>query len=154
MQRRQDLAQTDIDTVWESVAADFASFNVDVTTDGGRYWTTLPGHRMRCIITPSRGLAPVAGGIALVGSFWLSGNELSATVPCWPLRCRIAVICADVISHEFGHTFGLLHDGRTQPPEEYYAGHDAAAMLGPIMGAPIMKESSSGVAVNIPCQQL
>jgi hypothetical protein len=37
---------------------------------------------------------------------------------------------ADVISHEVGHNFGLMHDGTAS--DEYYGGHRAWA---PIMGA-------------------
>jgi hypothetical protein len=47
-------------------------------------------------------------------------------------------IIAAIVSHEVGHNFGLMHDGRNSSDEEYFAGHGQGTSeyhrWGPIMG--------------------
>lgn len=135
------LYSSDINEVWARVKEDFIPFNINVTTDKTKYDAADAKHRTRVIITPSSSWYPIpAGGVALVDSFSLAGTVgHSATIPCWVFNTSIAGI-AESISHEVGHTLGLHHDGRTNPVEEYFAGHgEGPVSWGPIMGAPYGK---------------
>jgi len=128
------LNATEITEVWNRVQEDFLPFNVDVTTDVTRYNNAPVNRRSRCIITPSSSWYPsFVGGVAWVGSFRTAGSTFSATVPCWAFNNSPATI-AEVVSHEFGHTLGLLHHGTTSGAT-YYSGHGSGAVSwAPIMG--------------------
>jgi len=135
--------------VWREVADDFSVFNVNVTTALARYHASPPGQRMRIIITPTSSWIPGAGGVAFLNSFQWGG-----TTPCWAFNGAGNLdsqanshMCAMTISHELGHTFGLLHDGLlpatpndgvgSTAKEPYYDGHQTPlGKWGPIMGAP------------------
>ena len=135
--------------IWKDVSEDYAPFNVNVTTDLAIYTAAPQGKRMRVIITPTKTVAPSAGGVAMLNSFASSG-----TIPCWVFVGTSnldldsnAHNCSMAISHELGHTFGLTHDGLlpatpydgvgSTAKEPYYKGHvTAVGAWGPIMGAP------------------
>lgn len=121
-------------TIWQSVAEDFAPFDVDVTTidpgvEGLRKTTssdTAIGTRL--VISPTADFYPNAGGVAYLNSF---GGSTETPAFCftnslqnWP---KYIAECA---SHEAGHTVGLQHDGVTGG-SAYYGGHGNWA---PIMG--------------------
>ncbi len=128
------LTQAEILQIFNRVKEDFAPFNVDITTDLSRYNAVPANRRTRCIITPTNTAAPGAGGVAYVGAFNSAGTSLSSTVPCWVFNGGVVGI-AEAISHEVGHTMGLIHDGRTSPVEGYYAGQGTGATSwAPIMG--------------------
>ncbi|MEQ1862458.1 MAG: putative Ig domain-containing protein [Chthoniobacteraceae bacterium] len=133
-------SNADITSIWRRVKEDFLAFDVDVTTDPARYTTAPVGRRMRCIITPTDIAARGAGGVAYVGSFAEAGTaEFSSTIPCWVFNTSVNGI-AEAISHEFGHTLGLHHDGRTSPAEGYFAGQGTGATgWAPIMGVSYYK---------------
>jgi PKD repeat protein len=132
-----------IQDVWRRVAEDYASWDVDVTTeDPGveairRTSPTDGSYGVRCVIGGSslQWLGASAGGVAYVGSFT---SQISATstvndTPAFVFPAQLANnarYVAEAASHEIGHTLGLYHSGQTNGTE-YYAGH---ADWAPIMG--------------------
>jgi hypothetical protein len=141
------LTSAQITEVWNRVKEDYWPFNIDVTTDRNRYNNAPVGSRMRCIITPTDTAAPGFGGVAYLNSFDKAGSLFSSTIPCWVFNSSVVGV-AEAASHEFGHTFGLYHDGRTSPAEAYYQGHGTGAVSwGPIMGCaytPLVVQWSKG----------
>jgi len=111
--------------VWQLISEDYRPFHLNVTTSEAVFNTYPKTRRMRCIFTPTNTAAPGSGGVAYVGSF--NWND---DTPCWVFNSG-AKGAGDAGAHEVGHTFGLSHDGRTTPQEEYYAGQGSWA---PIMG--------------------
>ncbi len=135
-----------IERIWQRVSEDFAPFNVDVTTEqpedniidnGVR--VVISGSSNDWWIPPGEG---AIGGVAYVGSFtgtvdnicWVFPENLGAPGNAATIEKNVA----EAISHETGHTLGLIHDGEKMPftPNvEYYAGHGAGATgWAPIMG--------------------
>ncbi|PTY08717.1 hypothetical protein DB347_03860 [Opitutaceae bacterium EW11] len=130
------LTSDEIAQVWKRVKEDYAPFNIDVTTDVSRYNNAPVGRRIRVIVTPTDTASPGSGGVAYVNSFAQAGTRIfSSTIPAWVFNQSVEGV-AEAISHEAGHTFGLSHDGRTSPAEEYYRGQGSGATSwAPIMGA-------------------
>jgi len=123
------MTDLEITEAWRRVVEDFDMFDVNVTTLLSDYDNAAVGRRTHCVITPTDTAMPGAGGVAYVDSF-----ESGARY-CWGFIVDNPKDCAEVISHEVGHTLGLNHDGRTSPVEEYYAGHgNGATGWAPIMG--------------------
>ncbi len=138
-----DAERAVIQDIWRRVAEDFASWDVDVTTeDPGieklrRTTSSDIAHGVRCVIggSSTQWLGASAGGVAYVGSF---GGLVSATttvndVPCFVFPQQLSNsgrFIAEAASHEVGHTLGLYHSGQTTGVE-YYTGH---ADWAPIMG--------------------
>jgi hypothetical protein len=124
-------SSAEIETVWKTVAEDYAPFNVTVTTDESVYNTYAVGRRIRVIFSPTFEWYGLAGGVAYLQSFNDGLDE-----PCWVFTPLVGdyLGAAECASHEAGHTLGLLHDGTDDGTiqEEYYLGTDAWA---PIMGA-------------------
>ncbi len=125
---------TQIEETWRRVVRDFETFDVTVTTIRSVYDETRQDRRTHCVITQNDAAAPGAGGVAYTYSFI---NDEAYKI-CWVFIDDHAKYCAEAASHEVGHTFGLLHDGRnetaTEGREEYYGGHGS----GPTGWAPIM----------------
>lgn len=112
--------------VWQLMSEDYSPFKLNITTSEAVYNTYPANKRMRCIFTPTNTAAPGYGGVAFLNSFtW--GNE----TPCWVFNSGVKG-AGDAGAHEVGHTFGLSHDGRTSPKEDYFLGQGDWA---PIMGA-------------------
>ena len=150
--------------VWESVAEDYAPFDVDVTTVdpgvarlvGRSAGTGTSG--VRVVVTD--GWTGSAAGLALVGTFGRGdrepGTQNWSDIPVWVFANRLYHDAGNIslaAAHEAGHAFGLHHDGRhgashcTSP--EYYCGHPRpAGTWAPIMGAgydrPITQWSDGG----------
>lgn len=142
-----------IQKIWQEVAEAFAPFNLDVTTDVSVYNAATPGRRMRIIVTSNNWIG--AGGVAQLGSFQWAG-----TTPCWAFNGADNLdaeihLCAMTISHEFGHTFGLWHDGVlpanpfSNDLGAYYQGHmTPVGGWGPIMGAPFAFSGGANIPIR------
>ncbi|MBI1762620.1 MAG: fibronectin type III domain-containing protein [Acidobacteria bacterium] len=128
-----------IQAIWQRVAEDYAPFDVDITTEdpgiealrntggGDQNWG------IRVVVSPTNWFNTGAGGVAYVGSF-----SWNSDTPCWVFTEQLGhgdeKAVAEAISHEVGHTLGLLHDGKTDGTA-YYAGHGAEPLgWAPIMG--------------------
>lgn len=127
-----------IQQAFASVAEDFAPFDVDVTTqDPGveglrRTSSTDYNYGIRVVVGPNNWMAVNNSGYAKIGSFnWNSDTPAY----CFATYATPTKQIAECISHEAGHTVGLLHDGTTYG-QEYYPGH---ANWAPIMGNPYGK---------------
>jgi len=130
-----------VTAVWQRVAEDFAPFDINVTTDRSVYNSTPIANRVICVATPTDTAQPNSGGVAFLGTF---GDN----VPCWAFN-DTEYACADTISHEVGHTLGLIHDGLAgelalDPNDEYFDGHGSGDISwGSIMGAPFSGDNEN-----------
>lgn len=122
-----------IQQIWQRVAADYAPFDVDVTTQAPPTdWLIKSGSAdlnfgMRAVITSYGPSSSTAGGIAVVNSF-----NASTDTPCFIYNKSLTGV-AEAISHEVGHTLGLSHDGTSS--SGYYYGHGSGeTSWAPIMG--------------------
>ena len=133
----QNLTDAQITEIWARTKEDFWPFNVNVTTDRAVYNAAPNNRRIMCIVTNNNAAAPGSGGVAYLNSYSNTGGV--TTKICWTFNGGTGA-GSMTNSHEVGHTFGLRHDGRTTPQEEYYGGHGTGATgWGPIMGAPFSK---------------
>lgn len=125
------VTNAQVKLVWQMVCEDFQGIQINITTDRQVFDRAAPASRQQVIITPTTDAAPGFGGVAWTGSFGANAN-----IPCWVFYST-GKYCAEVISHEVGHTLGLSHDGRNVTPfEDYYVGHGSGETgWAPIMGA-------------------
>ncbi len=124
------MNNSQITEAWRRVVADFDSFDVNITTVRSDFDNAPTSSRTHVIITATDTAAPGAGGVAYLNSFTGSSSRY-----CWAFIDDNAKDCAEVISHEVGHTLNLNHDGRISPSEEYYEGHGSGNTgWAPIMG--------------------
>lgn len=128
---------------WKRVAEDFAPFNINVTTDvafdpdnptpAGEDRNRIAWVLMTDTVDKNDVNLPHAGsgGVAYVNVYGTS-NFFTRFQPAWSIAPDRDDFLAEIISHEFGHNLGLLHDGRAG--SEYYNGHGT----GDVSWAPIM----------------
>ena len=133
-----DLEQAAIFTVWDRVAEDYSSFDIDVTTEAPSTFTDTTAW---VVITPTTDANGKdlphkgAGGIAILDVFG-KPNYHSTNSPVW-VTDMAAYSIADAASHEVGHNLGLKHDGiGTSEYAGGFAATPASPSWGPIMGAP------------------
>ncbi|GCD90970.1 zinc-dependent metalloprotease family protein [Nocardioides sp. LS1] len=137
-----DVERAAVQDIWQRVAEDFAPFDVDVTTqDPGpdaldRSSPDDPTYGTRAVITSSqvaaRAICP--DGCSGMAFFDVMDTAVdhAAYQPSWVFSDMVGndlKDIAEVVSHEVGHNFGLLHDGTTT--QEYSFGQGSWA---PIMG--------------------
>lgn len=128
-----DAELATIREIWARVAEDYAPFNVDVTTqDPGSFGD---GQAIRVAIggNYSDWFGQAAGGVAYVSAFTNSAPNV-AYVFSDALGRGNARYVAEAVSHEIGHTLGLMHQSSysgTTKTAEYNQGNSAWA---PIMG--------------------
>jgi Bacterial Ig domain/Metallo-peptidase family M12B Reprolysin-like len=128
---RNRIAET-----WHRIAEDYASFDIDVTTEQPAAFGPTVGRLLFTRNTDGNGVAMPsqgAGGVAYVNVFGAS-NYASYYSPALvyfnQLGSGFAPYIAEAASHEFGHNLGLSHDGvvdGTQNPKclnttAYYCG--------------------------------
>ncbi|GAB4010311.1 fibronectin type III domain-containing protein [Nocardioides ultimimeridianus] len=155
-----------VQEIWERIAADYAPFAVDVTTeDPGsaaliRSSSTDHQYGVRALFLGNDAASSTVyadvcnstcGGIAFQPSFG-SADLTPALIFARSLGPNDPKYIADAASHELGHTLGLSHDGLypsgTAGHQEYYPGR---AGWGPLMGDPYsmpMSQWSNGSYAN------
>jgi len=120
--------------IWERVAEDFASWDVDVTTEdpGVEALRKSTGsdeeYGIRVVITHDSEWYGPYGGVAYLYSFQYSTDRPAFVFSDNLARGKPKSV-AEAASHEAGHSFGLSHDGKGSL--SYYSGHGDWA---PIMG--------------------
>lgn len=126
-----------IQNAWQRVAADFAAFDVDVTTQAPpQDWLINSGngdgnYGVRVVVTSFGPSSGSSGGIGYINSFTWNSDT-----PAFVYNTSLLGV-SEAISHEVGHTLGLAHDGtfNGSTTVSYYAGHGSGAQgWAPIMG--------------------
>lgn len=128
--------------IWHRVAEDYATFDIDVTTEEPAVFTSTTGRVLFTHSADASGQAMPSdtyGGIAYINVF--GNSNYTAYSPVMVYYTNLANYSvglinynAEVASHEFGHNLGLSHDGATDGTT-YYSGHgDGLVSWGPIMG--------------------
>lgn len=129
--------------IWHRIAADFAAFDIDVTTEEPSTFTSTTGTILFTHDTDAEGRtmpSQGAGGSAYVNVFGWSnyGTYYSPALVyytnLYTYNHGYPTLVAEAASHEFGHHLGLSHDG-LEDGSSYYEGHGSGLVdWGPIMG--------------------
>ena len=134
-----DAELANIAEIWRRIAEDYASFEVDITTQAPATFGPTVG---RILITTDTDLngnampAQGAGGVAYVG-VWGYSNYSSRYSPALVYYNNLGNGRADYVSeaatHEAGHNLSLSHDATSD--SSYYGGHGSGYVSwGPLMG--------------------
>lgn len=131
-----NLSGSEMDRIVKRVSEDFSPFDVMVTTDEDVYQATDPFKRMRVIITESWEWFGVLGGTSYNNSFEWGNNT-----PCFVFSTLLNYnekYIAEAISHETGHTLGLLHQALYDDNCNFLSEYNEGSGDGPTGWAPIM----------------
>jgi len=136
-----DAEKERIQHIWERVAEDFRPFHVDVTTED----PGVDALRKSGILDDHWGVRMAIGGWSddwytddrgVVGVSYEDSFNWSSDTPVFVFSNEYwgeEKGVAETISHEAGHTLGLLDDGTSD--DDYYAGHGSGETgWAPIMG--------------------
>jgi hypothetical protein len=132
-----DSEQASIINIWERIAEDFKSFDVDVTTEEPATFTSTTARALITRNTDSNGAnnpSSTAGGVAYLDVFG-SADYATTYSPAFSYYNQLGndANIAEATSHEVGHNLGLSHDGTTS--QAYYGGHGSGdTSWGPLMG--------------------
>lgn len=139
-----DTERSNIISIWNRVAEDYIPFDVDVTTESPSTDALLrtsaadSTYGTRVVITKTGTIKCSCGGVAYLNVVSMVNN--TSYQPAWVFQQSLAnneKYIAEAISHEAGHTLGLLHDGQNTggTVTGYYTGHGAGTTgWAPIMG--------------------
>lgn len=141
-----EAERAQIHLAWQAVAEDFAPFDVNVTTRAPTPSALTRSSRvdetygMQVVVTPTNsvGAGCSCGGMAYVGV--LGNPDANAYQPAWVFTNGSGTGGYDLgqaVSHEVGHTFGLVHDGTAEA--SYFRGAKGWA---PIMGSSYDRRAS------------
>jgi hypothetical protein len=141
-----ETERAQIHLAWQVVAEDFAPFDVNVTTRPPAPSALTRSSRldqtygMSVVVTPTNsvGAGCSCGGMAYVGV--LGNPDANAYQPAWVFTDGSGTggyNLGQAVSHEVGHTFGLVHDGTD---ETGYA--KGAKGWAPIMGSSYDRRAS------------
>jgi hypothetical protein len=124
-----------IQKVWMRVAEVYSAFDVDVTTERPANIDGQTGSTI--LVTPKQS---TIGGYAYLNSFGAAYTS-TANAFCYPNNlANNEKFIADCVSHEFGHTLGLAHQGQL-PYTPYYLGQGVGETgWAPIMGVGYYKK--------------
>ncbi|HMR69756.1 MAG TPA: hypothetical protein PKA84_05925, partial [Rubrivivax sp.] len=122
-----------IQLIWQRVAEDYASMDVDVTTEAPpadaitRSGSSDDRFGTVALITKRAGIYDCScGGVAYVGAFDSTSDYYKPALVFYDaLGSGHEKYVAEAISHEVGHNGGLLHDGYSGGA--YYGGHGSGA---------------------------
>lgn len=131
-----NLKATEIERIIERVSEDFSPFDVTITTDEAVYNNTNTFRRMRVVITESWEWFGVVGGTAFDNSFTWGDNT-----PCFIFSTLLGYnekFIAEAISHEVGHTLGLMHQAAYDEACQFLSEFNLGFGQGVTGWAPIM----------------
>jgi hypothetical protein len=134
-----DTELANIAEIWRRIAEDFASFDVDITTQEPATFGPTIGRILITADTDATGNAMPsqgAGGVAYVG-VWGRSDYSSKYSPALVYFDNLGSGRADYVSeaatHEAGHNLSLSHDATSS--SSYYGGHGSGYVSwGPLMG--------------------
>lgn len=126
-----------IGEMWHRIAEDFASFDIDVTTESPSTFGPNVGHLLITSRTDVNGVDmphSSAGGVAYVGVWGASYyTTYQPALVYYDNLASVPYYTAEAASHELGHNLGLSHDGTSTA--SYYTGHgNGLTSWGAIMG--------------------
>ena len=130
--------------IWHRISEDYASFNIDVTTEEPLEFTPTTARLLFTHDTDANGDAMPhqgVGGVAFINMFGRD-NFVSTYSPTFVYYTNLSTnnfgattLNAEAGSHELGHNLGLSHDGTSGL--DYYEGHgNGLVSWAPIMGRP------------------
>ena len=131
-----NLTASEADLILQRVSADYAPFNITVTTSETVYNNATPTRRMRVIVTETWEWYAQVGGVSYLNSFTWGDNT-----PCFVFSSLLGYNVkkiAEACSHEVGHTLGLRHQAVYDATGVKLSDYNWGQGLGEIGWAPIM----------------